>query len=311
MPDGAPSIDAGASSGTIVSDSTRIRWHEDLDAFRDLLTLTAARTGFLVRLVEKDYFCTVLLEYFAVRCPGMVFKGGTCLSKVHAEFHRMSGDLDFTIPVPTGSARSVRSRLAAELKQAMAGLEHRLPGFRTVSALRGANNSTQYNATVAYTAFVGQQEETIKVEASLREPLLLLAIRGEARTLLLGPASDRPLVPSVDLACLSHDEAMAEKLRAALARREPAIRDFYDVDHAVHRLGYRVDRPAFLTLVRRKLDIPGNFAVDLSASRFSSLESQLEKALKPVLRPADFASFDLERAFVTVTGVADAVARTP
>lgn len=208
-----PSIAAGASSGTTLADSARIRWHEDPEAFRDLLTLTAVRTGFLVRLVEKDYFCTVLLEYLAASCPGMVFKGGTCLAKVHTEFHRMSEDLDFTIPVPAGSVRSMRSRLAEELKHAMAGLERRLPGLRTVTALRGANNSTQYNATVAYTALGGQQEETIKIEAGLREPLLLPAIRGEARTLLLGPASDRPLVPSLALACLSHDEAMAEKLR--------------------------------------------------------------------------------------------------
>lgn len=273
--------------------------------------MTAARTGFLVRLVEKDYFCTVLLEYLAASCPGMVFKGGTCLAKVHTEFHRMSEDLDFTIPVPAGSVRSMRSRLAEELKQAMAGLERRLPGLRTVTALRGANNSTQYNATVAYTALFGQQDETIQIEAGLREPLLTPAIRGEARTLLLGPASDRPLVPAVSLPCLSYDEAMAEKLRAALSRREPAIRDFYDVDHAVHRLGYRLEVPAFLTLVRRKLDLPGNSAVDLSAGRFSALESQVERALKPVLRLADFASFALERAFATVAGVAEAVARTP
>jgi predicted nucleotidyltransferase component of viral defense system len=292
-------------------DSTRIRWHEDPAAFRDLLTLTAARTGFLARLVEKDYYCTVLLEYFAATCPGMVFKGGTCLAKVHAEFHRMSEDLDFTIPVPVTSARSMRSRLAEELKHAMAGVERRLPWLRMVSALRGANDSTQYVATVAYTALVGQQEETIKIEAGLHEPLLLPAIRGEARTLLLGPASDRPLVPSLALTCLSHDEAMAEKLRAALSRREPAIRDFYDVDHAIHRLGYRVDDPAFVVLVRRKLEIPGNPAIDLSATRLSALQSQLEHALKPVLRPADFASFDLERAFAAVAGVADSVAREP
>ncbi len=107
-----PSIAAGASSGTTLADSARIRWHEDPEAFRHLLTLTAARTGFLVRLVEKDYFCTVLLEYLAASCPGMVFKGGTCLAKVHTEFHRMSEDLDFTIPVPAGSVRSMRSRLA-------------------------------------------------------------------------------------------------------------------------------------------------------------------------------------------------------
>lgn len=289
----------------------RLRWHEDPNAFRDLLSLTAARTGFLVRLVEKDYFCSVLLQDLAASCPGLVFKGGTCLAKVHAEFHRLSEDLDFTIPVPVRSARSTRSRLAEGLKGAMAELEHRLPGFRTVRALRGANNSTQYIAVVAYTSLVGQQEETIKVEAGLREPLLTPAIRGEARTLLLGPASDRPLVPALSLACMSHDESMAEKLRAALSRRDPAIRDFYDVDHAVHRRGYRVGDPAFLTLVRRKLDLPGNSAVDLSPIRFAALRSQLETALKPVLRSTDFASFDLERAFATVGAVAGAVARTP
>ncbi len=104
---------------------------------------------------------------------------------------------------------------------------------------------------------------------------------------------------------------MAEKLRAALSRRDPAIRDFYDVDHAVHRRGYRVGDAAFVTLVRRKLDVSGNPAVDLSAVRFAALRSQLDTALKPVLRAADFATFDLDRAFAIVAGVADAVARTP
>ena len=289
----------------------RLRGHEDPEAFRDLLTLTAARAGFLVRLVEKDYFSSVLLQYLAASCPGLVFKGGTCLAKVHMEFHRMSEDLDFTIPVPLGSTRSTRSRLADELKRSMAEIERRLPGFRTVTAVSGANNSTQYNAVVAYTSRVGQQEETIKIEAGVREPLMTPAIRGEARTLLLGPGSDHALIPALPLACLSHAETMAEKLRAALSRRGAAIRDFYDVDHAVHRRSYRVGDPAFLTLVRRKLELPGNSAVDLSKVRLGDLRSQLDTALKPVLRPGDFASFDLDRAFATVADVATALDRTP
>jgi hypothetical protein len=104
---------------------------------------------------------------------------------------------------------------------------------------------------------------------------------------------------------------MAEKLRAALSRRDPAIRDFYDVDHAVHRRGYSVGNPDFLALVRRKLDVPGTFAVDLSPVRFVALRSQLDTALKPVLRPEDFAGFDLDRAFATVADVATALDRTP
>lgn len=287
-----------------------IRWHEEDPAlFEAAVRFTAGETGFPPRLVEKDYFCSVLLEHLTARCDTLIFKGGTCLAKVHAEFHRMSEDLDFTIPVPVGAPRSMRSHLAEALKEAMADFERRLPGFRVVTTLRGANNSTQYNAVVAYASRTGH-EEAIKIEAALREPLLASALRGEARTLLLDPSSDRPLVSDLSVACLSLHEAMAEKLRAALSRPDPAIRDFYDVDHVVHHRGYRLEDPAFLALVRQKLDLPGNPSVDLSADRFASLRSQLETALKPVLRPTDFASFDLERAFATVTAVAGAVAHT-
>lgn len=192
----------------------------------------------------------------------------------------------------------------------MAELDHRLPGIRTVVPLRGANNSTQYNSVVAYTTLFGQGEETIKIEVGLREPLLLPAARGEAGTLLLDAAGSRPLIPRLPLLCLSRHEAMAEKLRAALSRREAAVRDFYDVDHAVHRLGFAAEEPAFLDLVRRKLAVPRTGGVDLTPARLATLRSQVEAGLKPVLRDADFVSFDLERAFATVSAVAVAVQGT-
>lgn len=293
----------------MVTEPSRLQWHEDPVAFDSLLTLTAAKQGFLVRLVEKDYFCSVLLEYLAAACPSLVFKGGTCIAKVHSEFHRISEDLDFTVPVDPGTTRSERGRLSEPLKGAMRGLAARLPDFRIVSPLRGSNNSTQYNAVVGYASRVGQNEETIKIEAGLREALLMPAIEGNARTLLLGPEADRPLVPTVRLRCLSLMEAMAEKLRAALSRRAPVIRDFYDVDHAIRRRGFQVDPPAFRILVRRKLGVPGTGPIDLSAARFGALESQLEPELRPVLRTADFEAFDLRRAFDTVASVAEAVSQ--
>ena len=100
---------------------------------------------------------------------------------------------------------------------------------------------------------------------------------------------------------------MAEKLRAALSRREAAIRDFYDVDHAVRRLGFRVQAPELIGLVREKLAVPGNEPVDVSAARLAVLKPQLESRLKPVLRDRDFVEFDLERAFATVAEVAAAL----
>jgi CheY-like chemotaxis protein len=38
----------------------------------------------------------------------VILKGGTCLAKVHAGFYRPSEDLDFSISMPTESARSAR-----------------------------------------------------------------------------------------------------------------------------------------------------------------------------------------------------------
>jgi len=44
-------------------DPTPIRVHEDRAMFLEAVNFTAAHTGFSPRLIEKDYFCTVLLQY--------------------------------------------------------------------------------------------------------------------------------------------------------------------------------------------------------------------------------------------------------
>ena len=66
------------------------RLHEDPDRFAEALSFTEAETTFPARLLEKDYYCTVLLQYLSGRVPRLVFKGGTCLAKVHANFFRLS-----------------------------------------------------------------------------------------------------------------------------------------------------------------------------------------------------------------------------
>jgi predicted nucleotidyltransferase component of viral defense system len=277
--------------------------------FREAARFTAAETGFVPRLVEKDYFCTLLLGYLAGAVGDLVFKGGTCLAKVHAGFYRLSEDVDFVIPTPVDATRAERSRRAAGLKQAVARIDGRLQGFRVVTALAGANESTQYVGALAYTSLLDpRQEEMIRIEVSLREPLIEPAIHGEARTLLLDPVSRAPRVPIVRVPSLSRREAMAEKLRAALSRREAAIRDFYDVDDAVRRQGLRLDAPELVDLVRKKLAVPGNDPVDVSATRLELLRAQVDAELKPVLRARDFEEFDLDRAFASVAALAAALA---
>ena len=92
-------------------------------------------------------------------------------------------------------------------------------------------------------------------------------------------------------------EAVAEKLRAALTRLEPAIRDFFDIDYLASRNKMDLNDRHLFQLLAEKLKVPGNPPIDLSPMRKEKLKTQINAELKPVLRPVDFESFDLERAF--------------
>jgi predicted nucleotidyltransferase component of viral defense system len=288
-----------------VAERDVLRLHiEDPELFRAAVAFTAAETQFTSRLVEKDYFCSVILRHLAAADAGLVFRGGTCLAKVHAGLYRLSEDLDFLIPTPVDASRGERRRRATESRRATTAIDEALPGIRVTTPFTGANDSRQYAAAVSYQSLVSQGAETIKVEVGLREPLLTEVVEGAARTLLLDPISSKALVGSFRLPCLGRQEAMAEKLRAALSRREVAIRDFFDVDHAVRVLRMRLKDDDMVELVKGKLATPGNSAVDVTEGRLVALRQQVEAELRPVLREVDFVAFDLERAFAIVADLA-------
>jgi len=100
---------------------------------------------------------------------------------------------------------------------------------------------------------------------------------------------------------------VAEKFRAAMTRREVAIRDFYDIAHVVQSLNIRTQDDSFMELVRQKLAVPGNEPVSIGSDRLAELRRQLDGRLKPVLRQKDFDAFDLDIAFTMVAHVAKAV----
>jgi predicted nucleotidyltransferase component of viral defense system len=270
---------------------------------RAAMEFTAAQMGFTQRLVEKDYFCSVVLAYLAAEDLGLVFKGGTSLAKIHGGFYRLSEDLDFSIAMPTNAARSDRSQRARAAKAAVDALPERLPGFRAIEPLRGSNGSRQYNAIVGYESLVDGHAESIRIEIGLREPCLQPVDACPATTLVRHPVSGQALVKAYPVRCLSYAETMAEKLRAALCRREVAIRDFFDVDHAM-LAGFDPAVPQMVDLVRRKLAVPGTLPVDVSDARMQALHAQQEAQLRPVLREQEFVRFDLQRAVAEIRAIA-------
>ena len=289
-----------------MAEPTGLTLHEDVPLFREAINFTASRTGFNPRLIEKDYFCTVLLAYLSEQGGGrLVFKGGTCLAKVHAGFYRLSEDLDFAISLPVETSRKHRSQSVVAAKKAVSGVADSIPAMKCTEPLTGANNSTQYNGMVVYESPTIGQPEPILVEISVREPLLLPTVIGQARTLMLDPVGGDAMIPAVDVSCIDMIEAMAEKFRAALSRQDVAIRDFYDIDYAAKHLGLDMINDQMADLVRQKLAVPGNLRIDVGEQRLADLKRQLDARLRTVLQERDFQAFDLDQAIRLVAGMAE------
>ncbi|NLX20884.1 MAG: nucleotidyl transferase AbiEii/AbiGii toxin family protein [Phycisphaerae bacterium] len=293
-----------------MAESTGPTLHEDVPLFCEAVNFTASKTGFNPRLIEKDYFGTVLLAYLAECGIGrLVFKGGTCLAKVHAGFYRLSEDLDFTIPLPVEASRKQCSQAVAPAKKAVSSVAGFVAAMKCTEPLTGANNSTQYIGVITYESRTTGQREPIQVEISVREPLLLPTVTGQARTLLLDPIGGNTMIPAVAVGCIDVIEAMAEKFRAALSRQDVAIRDFYDIDYAAKHLGLDMISDRMIDLVRQKLAVPGNLPVDVGEQRLADLKRQLDARLKTVLRERDFRSFDLDQAIRLAAAMAESVRR--
>lgn len=274
---------------------------------REAITYTAAQTGLVPRLLEKDYFCSVVLEYLASCDDGLIFKGGTCLAKIHTGFYRLSEDLDFSIPTPSDASRADRRKLIEAFKQTIEDLPERLPGFQVVEPLQGANNSTQYVVSLRYESHLDSHLESVSIDVGMHEPLIMEPYAGMSRTALLDPLDGQSLVEEYPVQCYSYLEAMAEKLRAALCRRDVAIRDFFDVDYAMRQGSLDIHDEALVELLKIKLAIPGTAQPDIGPARMAQLQRQVEAQLRPVLREADYAGFDLPRAIEAISQIAGRV----
>ncbi len=274
-----------------------LQLHESPDDFRQALSFTEAETGFSQRLIEKDYYCSLILADFeALFARGLVFKGGTCLSKVHVGFYRLSEDLDFAISIPTTARRSARRKAAAPIKEHLQRIAERLPIVSISDPMSGHDDCRQYNAILEYESAITADHGTVKVQVSTREPIIESTVFCAGRTLLHDPVPRESPDPGLQLGVLSLREAYAEKVRAALTRDPPAIRDTFDLYYAVCKGHLDLSEPEFVDLVRHKLDVQGSTAIEMDHALRKSLEGQLETNLKPVLRSVDYASFDIERA---------------
>ncbi len=267
--------------------------HEDKDSFVESIRYTAGITEFSESLIEKDYFCSIILrEIYSSDSHKLIFKGGTLLNKTHAGFYRLSEDLDFSLDVSPTLKRTDRRNIINPVKNEFLKIANVL-SFKFSKKIEGKNESSQYQGEIEYESLLLGASGTIKIDIGLREKVFqsenLLA-----KTLLQDPFSQEALIEDFEIKGLSRNEAYAEKIRAALSREYPAIRDIFDLDYALK--GNLFNPREISQLVKLKFKAQ-NCKSDLTPKRKKAFQAQIETQLRPVLRKKDFNNFNFESAW--------------
>jgi predicted nucleotidyltransferase component of viral defense system len=271
----------------------------DKTKLKDLFNYLSNEQGFVASVIEKDFHLTRILnrvnEYLS---DDIVFKGGTLLNKVYLDYHRLSEDLDFAYRDKIDlSTRSRRSKAIGNIREKMSNFLNELELTSDNPMGRGFNNSTQYLFNIQYQSLLSRRKENIKLEISLRQPPVLELERVTINHFFQDPFTGEDLIERGRVLSLSLEESVAEKLKAAISRRNPVIRDYYDLGHFIKNK-FDFNRTSFLELLDKKLRFDGYekdylYNLGLSEQMIEELKNSIDTNLIPMIRKDD--QFDLDR----------------
>ena len=186
-------------------------------------------------VVEKDYVLGWLLagiDHHASIGGSWVFKGGTCLKKVHFETYRFSEDLDFTLidsdQLDEAFLKSAFAGIAAWIYE-QCGVE--IPAdqirFETYANKRGGRSA---QGRVYYRGPLRRRSSLTRVKLDLTVDEVV--VLEPTRFRIVHPYSDDP-PEGIRIRCYPYTEVFAEKVRALGERCRP--RDLYDVINLFRR----------------------------------------------------------------------------
>jgi len=271
--------------------------HSDKEEFLKILERSSAQTGFPLRLLEKDYYITVFLSGINELSNGLVFKGGTCLSKIYYSYYRLSEDLDFTLIIPGNNVtKAVRRNAIKPIKEKIRPfLKNSGMSIKNLDKA-GHNESTQYIYYLSYDSVVLNREETLKLEIGLRFNPILPFVTKRVNHKFLHPFTKEPLLNAGSVNCLTLKELVAE------TRKIIAARDFYDIGFLLKEK-FNFNNREQLKVFRKKLEEDG-FSSDLSKyqvnlgrtnGEIDEMMSRIEDELFPVLTLDEQKSFDMKK----------------
>ena len=273
----------------------------DREKLEKIIPFIAEKYNFRFEIIEKDYYLTLILNSVESHLSDkIVFKGGTLLNKIHLNYHRLSEDIDFTYFNPEGlQTRSRRSRAITPIREKMPELLKLLELKSERPEGEGFNNSTQYVFNIFYPSFISGKDENIKLEISLKAPPIEKPVHNVITHFYKDPFTGEDLIPKNKILSLTLNEAVAEKLKAAITRKDVAIRDYYDL-WFISEAKFDFKDRHFLSIFKKKLEAEKyrtnyshNFGLDQQSTEL--LRKQIETELIPVIRVGE--SFNLDKCF--------------
>lgn len=129
--------------------------HEDKKQFSHIINRISYQTGRMGKMIEKDYYVTMILRLLSSEMPFVVFKGGTSLSKCYKIISRFSEDIDVTVDqnLSQGQKKKLKYGIVDAIQQM--GLE-----ILNLNETRSRRDYNRY--IVAYESVLPKLNETVQ-----------------------------------------------------------------------------------------------------------------------------------------------------
>jgi len=278
--------------------------HDNKEEFIKSLERAAKKKGFLLPLMEKDYYLTLMLSRAHELSENLIFKGGTCLNKIYYAYYRLSEDLDFSMALPQYEAtRGQRRKCIQPVKDRIEKFVEQFGMKIDDTENPGRNEAKQYVYSLIYQSALRPLEARIKFEIGLRFNPIMPAETHRIQHAFLHPFTGEPLFDGGKIKCLSLNELIAEKLRASAIREKIAPRDFYDLDFIL-RHGFDLANKEVVKIFKKKLEedradtVLRKYRLNLGRTdaEVKDMRSRIEAELFDVLTPDERKNFNLDTA---------------
>lgn len=240
--------------------------------------------------LEKDFLLTLILIKFWEKYPDLIFKGWTCLNKIYFPYFRLSEDLDFVI-----NKELWRTARQTILKQ----YEKNFISDLKILDIKLKPERTKFDEhrlamfVFEYESALDNSLQTIKIDLSLKQTLLLPSTQKPIIAMYKDSVLEEIIFQHHTIHCIALKESVAEKTRASLTRKEPAIRDFFDIRYIRNHTEFDFEDTEFRQLIQKKLEeVDFEYTID---KVYPLLEQQILTDLNPVLK--DNYAFDLQEIY--------------